>query len=255
MSHKQLDNILESFDPISLEEMDSVRLMNRQDTKFIFSLEELIEILPLLNEHYRLLNIDGKRTSKYETVYFDTENLDLYIDHHRQKVDRYKVRYRKYLDTDLAFLEVKHKFKGRTDKKRILVDDLLFKIPGDHEEFVRESGVENAEELESSLHNNFERITLVARERAERLTLDINLEFEDSDKKVSLDDLVIAELKQEETSRLSPFYKILKKKQIRPFRISKYCIGLIKMKGKGNIKYNRFKKKLIKIKKLTEDAA
>ncbi len=255
MSDKQLDNILESFDTISLEEMDSVRLMNRQDTKFIFSFENLLEILPLLNEHYRVLSIKGSRTSKYETIYFDTEDYDLYIDHHRKKVDRYKVRYRKYLDSNLAFLEVKHKFKGRTDKKRILVDDLLFHIPDDHEEFVKESGVEHADELEPSLINYFERITLVAKNIAERLTLDINLAYKDSNKKVSLDDLVIAELKQEQSSRLSPFYKILKKKQIRPLRISKYCIGLIKMKGLDNIKYNRFKKKLIKIKKLTEDAA
>ena len=38
---------LEEFDKIHLEEMDRVQLMNRVDTKFTFSVQTLIELLPL----------------------------------------------------------------------------------------------------------------------------------------------------------------------------------------------------------------
>lgn len=254
MPEKQLYNILEQFKSISLEEMDDVRLMNRMDTKFVFSYQQLLDILPELANDYRILKVENNLTPGYRTIYYDTPEHELYVDHHRKKVDRYKVRYRKYLDSNIAFLEVKHKFKGRTDKKRIVVDDLMFRMPDEHAEFVRSAGVEQ-ENLESVLSNQFNRITLVGEDPIERLTLDINLEFGMEDHLEKLDNIVIAELKQEKASRNSPFYSILKAKQIRPNRISKYCIGLIKLMGKDNVKYNRFKKKLLILNKLSFNAA
>ena len=62
-------------------------------------------------------------------------------------------------------------------------------------------------------------------------------------------------MKQAKASRISPFYQLIKEKQIRPNRISKYCIGVIKLFGKENVKYNRFKKKLIKLKKIENNVA
>lgn len=254
MSEKQLDNIIASFDPIHLEEMDSVKLMNRVDTKFVLTMDQLVAILPQLREDYRMLEIDGLRTPHYESDYFDNKKLGFYIDHHRKKINRFKVRYRKYVESDLAFLEVKHKNRGRTDKRRIMVDDLPGKMSNTDTEFVSSTGAsENA--LDYILTNKFRRMTLVGKNHIERLTFDINLQFEGNNKEAKLHNLVIAELKQERLSRNSPFYRITKQMLIRPYRVSKYCIGVIKLYGTENVKYNRFKKKLLKIDKLTANVA
>ena len=61
--------------------------------------------------------------------------------------------------------------------------------------------------------------------------------------------LVIIEVKQERINRASPIVKALKNKSINPYRISKYCIGMTHVYPQ--LKYNRFKRKLIKINNLT----
>ena len=141
MSTQQIHNLLQSFNPIGLAEMDNVKLMNRVDTKFLLTMDQLMKALPLLVDHYNVLEIDGIRTPEYTSDYYDDEEMGFYIDHHRKKVDRFKVRYRKYVDSDLSFLEVKHKNKGRTDKQRIVVDDLPDNISDEHKEFLRNTGL------------------------------------------------------------------------------------------------------------------
>ena len=254
MSEKHLDNIINSFDPIHLKEMDGVRLMNRVDTKFALTVDQLIRILPELKEHYRILDVEGVRLPLYESEYYDNESLDFYSDHHRKKVDRFKVRFRKYVESDIAFLEVKHKNKGRTDKQRIMVKDLPGNMSDEHHDFVRNTGVDK-NKLNYILTNKFNRITLVGKNTEERLTFDLNLEFEGNNTSSKIGHLVIAELKQNRVTRTSPFYRIMKRMLIRPYRLSKYCIGVIQLYGKENVKYNRFKKKLLKINKLKANVA
>ncbi len=255
MPFKDLHKIIQEFDPIGLEEMDSgTKLMNWVDTKFILTIDQLVQVLPRLKEEYRILEIKGVRFPSYESEYFDDPKLTFYIDHHRKKVDRYKVRFRKYVESNIAFLEVKHKKKGRTDKRRIKVDDLPGKMSDEHNDFVKETGVK-LDNLEHVLTNSFSRITFVGINHNERLTFDFNLSFYKGDKEVVLSHLVIAELKQARVIRTSPFYSVMKEKLNRPFRISKYCIGIIELYGKENVKYNRFKKKLLKINKLRKNVA
>ena len=50
-------------------------------------------------------------------------------------------------------------------------------------------------------------------------------------------------------------YKLMKDNYIRPLKISKYCIGIIDMYGKNKVKYNRFKKKILKLNKLQANAS
>ena len=120
--------------------------------------------------------------------------------------------------------------------------------------FVKSTGVQESD-LKHVLTNKFSRITLVGIHHNERLTFDLNLTFTNKDKEVALSHLVIAELKQTRVIRTSPFYALMKKKLIRPYRISKYCIGIIELLGKENVKYNRFKKKILKIQKLKKNVA
>src|ERR1035437_6971374 len=116
---QDLSPILCSFDPITLAEMDSVKLLDRMDTKFIFNFNQFPEILKNLGQYYKILDVNGVKQNRYETLYFDTPDYKLYMDHHNGRTNRYKVRYRKYVDSDLVFFEVKYKnCKGRTiDRK------------------------------------------------------------------------------------------------------------------------------------------
>lgn len=254
MQSAKLLHIIDSFESTSLQEMDSVKLMNRVDTKFLLSAKEFQMILPELLHDYRILEVNGDRLSTYESVYFDHPEYRLYLDHHQGKQDRFKVRFRKYVESHLVFLEVKHKSKGRTDKRRVVVDEIRDTLDNEDTDFIKSTGL-NAEKLVPVLSNTFVRMTLVGKTTNERLTFDLDLAFEKDGEYIEMQDVVIAELKQERLNRNSPFYQHTKQHLIRPNRISKYCIGLIKVLGKENIKYNRFKKKLLKLDKLKDYAA
>lgn len=253
MSTSELNTLIQQFETIGLEEMDAVQLMNRVDTKFTFNQNKLGMILPLLMADYKVLNVENSLITNYESMYFDDADLSAFSDHQRKKLNRFKVRFRKYMNSGISFLEVKHKINGRTEKTRIPVDVIPEKMTEEQLEFVRISGVEG--NLIPSLMNTFSRITFVHKTIPERLTLDVDISYqwEGSEKEIS--NIVIAELKQHKAQRNSIFFQLMKTHQIRPLRISKYCIGIIKMYGKSNVKYNRFKKKLITLKKIQTHAA
>ncbi len=256
MSSSHIKQLLIPFSKIGLADMDNVKLMNRVDTKFVLTNAQLEEVLPSLSEYYHVVEIADKCILSYESLYYDNEDLDFYHDHHKKRLNRVKIRYRKYLDSDISFLEIKHKYKGRTNKMRIPSDGLHQELPTEHIKFIDESiDLSFTEDLLPTLVNNYQRITLVGKNINERLTLDINLSFRKDEQTADLDYLAIAELKQAKVSRKSPFFKFMKERQIRPLRLSKYCIGILKISQDVDVKYNRFKKKLLKINKLKIDAA
>lgn len=255
MSSLHIQQLLASFSKIGLGDMDNVKLMNRVDTKFVLTNEQLEEVLPLLSEHYHVVEIVGKCICSYESLYYDSEGLDFYHDHHKKRLNRVKIRYRKYLDSDISFLEIKHKYKGRTNKMRIPSDELHETLPTEHVKFIDESvDLSFTKDLIPTLVNNYKRITLVGKVLPERLTLDLDLSFRKDNQTADLDYLAIAELKQAKVSRKSPFFRLMKERQIRPLRLSKYCIGILQLSQDVDVKYNRFKKKILKINKLKTDA-
>jgi hypothetical protein len=113
-------DIIKDFESIDLKEMESVKLMDRTDTKFTFLYSQLTSILNIIKPHYKVLTINNKRHFSYKTLYYDTHDMMLYNVHHNGRLNRYKIRHRSYLDTNTGFLEVKFKNnKGRTIKERI----------------------------------------------------------------------------------------------------------------------------------------
>jgi hypothetical protein len=113
-----------------------------------------------------------------------------------------------------------------------------------------EKSYENAKSLHATMSNSFSRITLVHKEKTERLTFDLNIQFQDSSETKSLTNLVICELKQGATNRSSIFYQITKKRLIRPLRVSKYCVGMMNFYSALELKQNRFKKKTLSLNKI-----
>ena len=242
-------DILQTFDPTSLEEMDAVKLLNRTDTKFVIPKDLFVRILPLLKENYKVLEIKNKRVAQYKTLYFDTDDFDFYTHHHNGWPNRYKVRMRKYIDSGLCYLEIKNKKKGRTVKKRIKIADFEEEMSDASLQFV-EDVIPNDILLIKKLWNSFNRITLVNKIDTERLTLDIGLGFQWNEKNLSLENVIIGEVKQEKVNRKSPFMKLIKENGVRPMRVSKYCIGAKLLYPE--LKNNRFKQKHIHIHKINE---
>lgn len=244
---EQISQILTHYQPISLEEMDVVKLLNRIDSKYVMSKTTFERLLPQLSEHYKVLEIAGKRSANYNSLYFDSKDFKFYLDHHNGRVNRHKVRIRKYVDSNLCFFEIKHKIKGRTDKKRILIDDFTFPFDEKMNHFMNQI-IPNVPALSDIIYNSFERVTLVNNERKERLTFDIGLNFNWDGKDFGFDKIVIAEVKQEVNNSQTPGRLLFKENQIREAKVSKYCIGMGMLNNE--LKTNRFKSKYLLIDKI-----
>ena len=175
-------DLLNSFEPVSLEEMNSVSLMNRVDSKYLTDTLVLCEILGDAHERgYRAFTQKGVRLHGYDSIYYDTPDLGMFTDHRRGKVNRQKIRTRKYAETGQCFLEVKRKNNhGRTKKERMVLDEGEFgDFRGDRKavEWLSERTDYGAESLSLSLETEFNRITLVNKALSERITIDVDVRF------------------------------------------------------------------------------
>lgn len=246
-----INQILLQFDSITLKEMDNnVKLMDRTDTKYAFNVAELSQILQAAQCHYSVLNINGHRISRYKTLYYDTAKFDLYNKHHSGKLNRYKIRHRTYIESNLGFLEVKFKNnKGRTIKTRIKeleAPNLKTEIPYN---FLEKTLPFDPNSLVPKIWINYSRITLVNKTSAERITIDLSLEFQKDEITKNLNHLVIAEVKRD--SKIdSPFVSIMRSRSIREGSISKYCFGVASTCD--DVKKNNFKAKLLNLDKLAK---
>ena len=105
--------MLGTFESVTLKQLDSVELQNRIDTKYVLTQDQLLALLRGIRDEQFVLEIDERRLFNYKTVYYDTADFQFFKDHHNGKTNRFKVRIRKYVESEILFLEVKHNFKGR----------------------------------------------------------------------------------------------------------------------------------------------
>lgn len=240
--------LLESFTSVSLHEIDCVKLMDRIDTKYVFNEIVLEEIIEQLKPYYKVLTINEHRVFPYSTTYFDTSDFELYNHHQNGKLNRYKIRFRRYDTYGNSFLEIKLKTnKQQTQKKRHQISE-SDNLPEDTLSLIEKETGHKFSDLQQTLINNFNRITLVNNNLTERLTLDFNLFFQNENGKEELSNIVIAELKQYKYSNTSSFYLIMKNRGIRKLGVSKYCLGMVLLNP--NLKWNSFKPKMLQIQKV-----
>lgn len=243
--------------PITLEEMSGIRLMKRTDSKFVTNRERLARLLALARDHYFSQEVAGRRVSGYRTVYFDDEERHRFFSMHQEgHKPRTKIRARTYMDSGDSFLEIKRKNNhGKTSKKRVRISSIDSVIEkGEGEDFVRERTGLSLCDIRPTLGNRFNRITLVNREKTERLTIDFDLRFDNCETgaEAEMPDVVIIELKRD--GRVpSPVLPLLRELRIKPSGFSKYCIG--SCLTNAGLKQNRFKKRLIRIRKATHPHA
>lgn len=251
-----------TFERITLADLGKAQLMNRTDTKFLLPARQLPALLATLQTDYRWLVVDGHSLSPYETLYYDTADLRLYHDHLAGRSNRYKIRQRRYVQSDLAFTEVKRKTnKSRTVKTRIPYSGSVAfgadrvgmtnneaHLDADSRAFVRQSmqtspvdRLVDPTHLHPVLWVEYTRLTLVHRTTAERVTFDLNLTFRNASSLVDYPHLIIAELKQD-ARQPSAFLSVMRQQGHRPGSLSKYCLGLISLNQ--TLKHNRFKPQL-----------
>lgn len=248
-----IGEVLAQMQPITLEEMNAVKLMNRTDTKYLTNRQTLQEMAQYWEPLFYVQDIDGLRRARYTTLYFDTPDALTYTIHHNQHLRRQKIRQRHYLDTGSRYLEVKNKINtGRTKKKRIEIPESawgnIYSTP-EMEEFLRQMVWVTDQPLAPRLQNYFQRVTLVNKARTERITIDSGIRFHNHQTQADADvsDLVIVEVKQD-GNKSSDFKRLLLEARVPQRGLSKYCLGMLLTDDQ--IKYNRFKDKVRYVSKL-----
>ncbi len=238
-----MQDLLNLYAPISLEDMREIRLMNRIDTKFVTTVPVLLQLLEMAKDDYWAQEIDGERNLAYQTTYFDTLDYNMYYVHQSGHTNRQKLRFRTYVSSNLQFMEVKTKNNhGRTKKKRMKVVDTDI-TDSAKLNFLQEHLRYNPDELRPAIANSFNRITLVNKGKTERLTIDTDLQFNNlvTGTKRNMGKLVIVELKRDGLC-YSPVLEMLRQLRVFPHGFSKYCMG--SALTNDELKVNRFKQKL-----------
>jgi len=251
---QQLKNSLNYFKRLSLEDLDDIKLLKRFDTKFVFHKDKLKSVFEYLYQQYGILEIEGNRNFRYQSLYYDTDDYFFYHQHHNKKLNRYKIRCRRYIESDQCYFEIKFKNnKSKTIKTRLLLEEGIItpSLSVNKKEFVRKNITNGfndflAETIRPKLWVIFDRTTLADPISKERFTFDLNLTYIDiNSNRHSFSDLVIAELKSESLSLDPLFFQHLKSLKIFPTTFSKYCMGIVTVNK--DIKANRFKRTLLKL--------
>ncbi|WP_328459647.1 polyphosphate polymerase domain-containing protein [Actinoplanes sp. NBC_00393] len=216
------------LDAISLAELtEKAELQTRVDRKYVLPLAAAQRVLSRLDPCTRVLEIDGARSFRYRSVYFDTPDLVSFRLTARRRRRRFKIRTRTYLDSATCWLEVKTEgYRGGTVKNRLpyatgdqdsvdpgrwFVDDVL----GDS------TGLEFA----ATLVTHYRRTTLYQPAGNSRATVDIGLTWTGTDGLgLTLPDMAVIETKT--GSAASPIDRLLWACGHRPVSISKYATGL-----------------------------
>jgi len=234
--YTNLDKFTLSFSWIWLEQLnEKASMLERSENKYIFTLTDLYDSLERLNEEFEILDIKDKRAFTYETIYFDDEDHVSYKHHHQGKRQRFKVRTRRYVDSDLYFFEVKLKDKwNSTVKKRyVCKSEDHWKITRDSSAFINNFYSKLYKKdfyynLKSSTKMSYKRVTLVAKAGMERLTIDYDLTFYSDDWSVEYvvpKDFIIIETKSSNWNGIAD--KIFKEFKHRWTSCSKFCLSKI----------------------------
>jgi hypothetical protein len=229
MTATTMSSVLQPIEPVGLAQLETnAALMTRRDRKYLVPWHVAGEFVELLAPTSRVLEIDGRRSFHYQSVYFDTPVLDSYLDAAHKRPHRYKVRTRSYLDSGLCLLEVKTRdARGRTVKERVTHPiDRRSRLDDDGRAFVASYPLigESADDLRPVLTTRYTRATLLLTEGV-RVTIDTDLRSEGPDgRSVQLDEMAVIETKSGGSP--SSADRILWELGYRPVKVSKFCTSL-----------------------------
>lgn len=216
--------------PASLDDvLAEADLQTRTDRKYLVPPSVFTAFIEGVGDDYRVLEIGGLRSFRYDSVYFDTPALTSYHGAARGRRRKFKVRTRTYLDSALSVLEVKTTGgRDETQKERMPYETgLRDQISSEAAEFI-EARVDldgGAQSLAPVLTTTYDRTTLVDLNRGARMTFDADLWLtEPSGSAVAMRDHILVETKSVSTA--GPADRLLWSLGVRPATISKFCVGL-----------------------------
>ena len=203
------------------------RLMSRMDAKFIAPRAALAALLDILADHYVLLTAAGEPAARYVTVYFDTGAQDFLNAHLRGRRPRHKLRVRHYVDRQLSSLEIKSRMPGgRTDKTQRSQEFGSNRLESGAAAWAQSlTGV--AGPLGAQAWTSCQRITLLHREHASRLTIDLNVALGSGVGARALQDRVLIELKRDRSRAEPALSQALYAAGARPVSVSKYVAAML----------------------------
>jgi hypothetical protein len=223
--------LVRRFSPISLTDLNAkAEMLRRRDNKYVIERPVMKDALAAFAEHFDVLEIDGRRSFTYDTCYFDSPEFECYRDHHRGRRQRIKVRIRNYLESNLCFVEVKLKDKrGETIKKRLAHDPACARELDDRAmDFVQSCHRrlykrDFPHALRRAIDMRYNRVTLVAKDGGERMTIDNKLRFMNGNSTQLVgDDTFIVETKSSNGNGIAD--KVLRSLHRHPSKhCSKYC--------------------------------
>lgn len=243
---------LSTFDAISLDGLNGKpAMLERLDNKYIVPADRLLPAFQSFSDLFDVLEIRGKRSFTYATQYYDDGVAQSYLDHHQGHRKRCKVRVRSYVDAGFIYLDVKLKdIRDVTVKKRLKLDgtdtglsaEALAFIDHCHLKFY---GTPLGRALLPAIEMQYERVTLVAKEGGERMTIDTSLRFRNAAlERHVVGGQFILETKSARGNGIAD--KILRSHHLHPTRqSSKYCMGMAAL---GTVdRHNHFMPELRKL--------
>jgi hypothetical protein len=216
------------LDPISLAELNErAELQTRVDRKYVLPLADAVSLLHGLDLSTRALEIDGERTFRYQSVYFDTPELTSYRLTALRRRRRFKIRTRTYVDSALCFLEVKTEgYRGGTVKDRIPYQVTCEETVEPGRWFVdRVLGLPEGWTFAPALRTRYRRTTFYIPDGNSRVTVDTDLGWLDTTGR-HLDAPHLAVVETKTASAACLVDRLLWRGGHRPARISKYATGL-----------------------------
>jgi hypothetical protein len=218
---------------IGLEDMNAAAaLQTRVDRKYVVDSALANSILASLPATVFVLEMAGLRSFSYDSVYFDTPDLQSYLLAAHGRRRRYKIRTRTYVDSALSFLEVKTEgARAATVKERIpYALENRCRMTQAGLEYVSETlaaavGSAPSQPLQPVLETGYTRTTLYLPASGSRATIDTDVLWSEPGKPGwMLDGKVVLETKSGSTA--GPLDRHLWANGVRPCRISKFATAL-----------------------------
>lgn len=207
--------------------VERAALMERTDRKYVVPVSTARSLVQAISDTHRVLKIDGRRYTSYESLYFDTVDLRSVQAHIQRRRRRWKVRSRLYVEDGLCRIEVKTKDNtGATVKVMGTSDPSRFgTLAGDDREFVEAhlAGYADADvsALVPAAEVDYSRSTLADLDAGTRVTIDWNLATRTHMGTAWLDPgHVLVETKGPATASRAD--RVLGELGVRPQRFSKY---------------------------------
>jgi hypothetical protein len=219
--------------PISLKELNALaELQTRVDRKYFVPAGIFRKLIAELTDELQVLEIDGRRTFGYESVYFDTPDLTTYRAHLQRRRQRFKARTRTYTDSGLCMFEVKLTgSRGETVKERVphpvghgtqLTVDAVAHLRTTLGQAFRQ---DLPPEMGPTLATTYRRTTFVSRNGECRLTCDVELLCRNARHEVrDTGTHVLVESKSSGPGSAPD--RILRELGVRPAAVSKYCVAV-----------------------------